>query len=95
MSEENLRCCRIRVSGRVQGVGFRMATWHLAQRLGVTGYAENLRNGDVEVLACGDADAVAELLSWLGEGPPAASVTEVAHEDIAKPEDIGTGFETR
>lgn len=51
--------------------------------LGVTGYARNLRDGRVEVLACGPADAVAALCGWLSEGPPGARVTDVHCETYA------------
>ena len=77
MTQERTRCY---VSGRVQGVCFRAATQEEANRLGVTGYARNLPDGRVEVLACGPAEAVAQLRSWLHRGPPAAQVTDVTCE---------------
>ncbi len=46
------------VYGRVQGVGFRYTTQHEAKRLGLTGYAKNMDDGSVEVVACGDAAQV-------------------------------------
>lgn len=46
------------VYGRVQGVGFRYTTQHEAQRLGLTGYAKNMDDGSVEVVACGESDRV-------------------------------------
>jgi len=70
-------CRQCWVSGRVQGVYFRGATQRRAEELGVTGYARNLPDGRVEVLACGAADAVASLCEWLWEGPPSARVTAV------------------
>lgn len=70
------------VSGRVQGVFYRASTRQRAGLLGVTGYARNLPDGRVEVLACGEPAAVAALCAWLREGPPAASVTEVLVEDV-------------
>ena len=70
-------CLRCRVTGRVQGVFFRGATRQQAQTLGVTGYARNLPDGAVEVLACGESDAVADLCGWLQVGPPAAAVQSV------------------
>ncbi len=51
-----------------------------AASLGLTGYARNLADGRVEVLACGDAAAVNELVAWLWEGSPASKVTDVATE---------------
>jgi len=74
------RCIRCFVSGRVQGVYFRASAAHEAQRLGITGHARNLPDGRVEVLACGDADALTRFKAWLHRGPPAAEVSAVACE---------------
>lgn len=70
-------CRRCRVEGLVQGVFFRASTRARAQQLGVTGWAKNLPDGSVEVLACGADEAVAQLCAWLREGPPQARVTTV------------------
>jgi acylphosphatase len=88
--------CRCRVSGRVQGVFYRASTRAQAQVLGVTGYARNLPDGSVEVLACGERAAVEALCAWLWQGPPAAEVARVEVESIATPELPGppTGFST-
>ncbi|MDD9869087.1 MAG: acylphosphatase, partial [Gammaproteobacteria bacterium] len=59
---------KIRVSGRVQGVGFRAFVRAQAQRRGVTGYARNLPDGRVEVALYGDADAVAQVRQAVAEG---------------------------
>lgn len=56
------------VYGRVQGVGFRFATQHQATALGLTGYARNLDDGSVEVVACGEQEQVDQLLAWLKQG---------------------------
>ena len=74
---------RCLVSGRVQGVFYRASTAERARALGITGYAKNLPDGRVEVLACGEAAAVEELCAWLWQGPPAAKVEAVAVEDAA------------
>jgi len=81
-------CLRCIVSGRVQGVFFRASTQRQAQQLGISGYARNLADGSVEVLACGAADAVQQLRAWLWVGPPAAGVTAVECEtvDVRVPE---------
>ena len=60
---------------------FRASTASVARRLGVTGYAVNLDDGSVEVLACGEASSVAELESWLWEGPSRAAVSGVEGHD--------------
>ena len=46
-----------------------------AESLGVTGFARNLPDGRVEVLAAGDEAAVEEFVAWLWEGSPASKVT--------------------
>ena len=54
-----------------------------AQRLGLRGYARNLPDGSVEVLACGEAPAVEALCRWLWQGSPASRVEAVRVEDGA------------
>jgi acylphosphatase len=73
---------RCLVAGRVQGVFYRASTRARAEELGVTGYARNLPDGRVEVLACGDAAAVDALCQWLWRGSPASSVREVVVEAL-------------
>lgn len=77
-----MACRRYKVSGRVQGVFFRVSTRDVAVALQITGHAVNLPNGSVEVLACGEPAAVAELERWLHDGPPGASVTGVEWFDV-------------
>ena len=83
---------RFTIKGRVQGVFFRASTRRVAESLGITGHAINLPNGDVEVLACGDAAALDQLAEWLHEGPPNASVTSVDAQDVEYQE--AQGFRT-
>jgi len=71
------------VSGRVQGVYYRASARQKAIELGVSGYASNLEDGRVEVLAVGETSAVETLIEWLFVGPPAAKVTTVDVEEIA------------
>ncbi len=73
---------RCLVSGRVQGVFYRASTRTRAESLGVTGYARNLPDGRVEVLACGRGAAVEALCEWLWVGPPAADVRSIEIEEI-------------
>lgn len=73
-----IRCI---VGGRVQGVYYRAATAEQAQRLNVDGWVKNLADGRVEVVAAGEAEAVAQLARWLWQGPPAARVDAVHVEE--------------
>lgn len=87
-------CRKFHVSGKVQGVFFRDSTRKKAVSLDITGYAINLDDGRVEVLACGDEDALADLESWLHEGSTSAKVTKVESSDVNvdySPEDFSTG----
>jgi acylphosphatase len=71
---------RARVTGRVQGVGFRYFAQREAQRLGLKGWVRNLSGGDVEVVAQGPEDALQEMLRTLRQGPPLAWVRDVVVE---------------
>jgi acylphosphatase len=88
-----MAAARFLVSGRVQGVGFRAATRAEALRLGVSGHARNLRDGSVEVIACGEGAVVDALDAWLRRGPPGARVDAVQRE--AWQGEIPRGFLTR
>ncbi|EGR0188973.1 acylphosphatase [Vibrio cholerae] len=77
MKKMEKQCSKFIVSGHVQGVGFRYHTSHQGLKLGLTGYAKNLNNGDVEVVACGAPERLEELYLWLQEGPKTASVRQV------------------
>lgn len=72
---------RFTIKGRVQGVFFRDSTRQIADSLGLKGHAINLSDGDVEVLACGDEQALTQLADWLQGGPPMAAVARVIAED--------------
>lgn len=75
-----MQASRFYVTGRVQGVFFRASTREQAERLGLKGYARNLPDGRVEVLAVGDDGAIAALERWLWKGPEHAHVEDVARE---------------
>ncbi len=79
---EHLRCRRFLVAGRVQGVFFRASARDVALELSLRGYAKNLHDGTVEVIACGQADAIDKLAAWLREGPRMAAVTSVDEEQL-------------
>ncbi len=75
-------CLRYLVSGKVQGVFFRASARFEAEALGVTGYAKNLANGHVEVIACGEPGSLERFRSWLSRGPQAARVSGVSCESM-------------
>jgi acylphosphatase len=92
--EAAMKSVRFLVGGRVQGVFFRASTRERAQALELRGFARNLPDGRVEVLAIGDDDAVEELAQWLHYGPSQARVDEL--ERIEAEDDAGIrGFEIR
>ena len=74
------------VSGRVQGVGFRFSARRRALELGLSGYARNLADGRVELLAQGKVASIDAFAEWLQRGPPTARVDTVQREpaDIAE-----------
>jgi acylphosphatase len=67
----------VRVSGRVQGVGYRDGMRSAALAHGVAGWVRNCRDGSVEAVLQGDAAAVEAVLGWARRGPPAARVAEL------------------
>jgi acylphosphatase len=75
-----------RVTGRVQGVGFRWWTRSQASRLGVVGTVRNADDGSVEVQARGSDHALAELERLLQEGPPHARVERVDRIPMSLPD---------
>jgi len=79
------------VSGKVQGVWYRASTQEMANQLGLTGWARNLADGRVEVMAFGEKAKVIQLYDWLHEGPKRAKVLAVSLEEIAWQEVEGFG----
>ncbi|MDH4021552.1 MAG: acylphosphatase [Gammaproteobacteria bacterium] len=77
---DELAARRFVVSGKVQGVFFRASTVRVAELLGIRGFARNLPDGRVEVLAMGDAVALGKLAAWLRQGPTLARVTDVTEQ---------------
>ena len=88
-----MAAARFFVEGRVQGVFFRASTREQATELGLRGYARNLHDGRVEVLAVGDVQALERLAEWLKHGPPHAHVTRVERIEADEGE-AGPDFST-
>ena len=76
------RARRFRVTGRVQGVGFRYFVRVEARALGLAGRVRNLRDGSVEVEAAGPETALADLAEALREGPRGARVEHVEETEL-------------
>lgn len=83
-----------RAEGRVQGVGFRYTCLHEAQRIGLSGWVRNARDGDVEVWAEGPKEKLDAMLQWLRRGPPGARV-DTLHYEICAPTGQYRGFDVR
>lgn len=76
---------RFRISGRVQGVGYRAFAARAGRALNLRGGARNLDDGRVEVIASGAIHALERLEAALGEGPSLARVSRVEAETLAVP----------
>jgi acylphosphatase len=88
-------CKKCLVAGRVQGVFYRGTAARRAQELTIRGYARNLADGRVEVLACGEDEAVETFVSWLWTGSSASKVTSVDVVDVPlESMQVGAGFHT-
>lgn len=84
-----------RISGRVQGVGYREGCVQQARALGVAGWVRNRRDGSVEALLHGPPERLGRLRAWLHAGPPLARVDSVVITPVAPPEPACAGFERR
>lgn len=88
---EDVSCAEIYVSGRVQGVYFRGFTQKTATILGLVGYAQNLPDGRVKVIAQGKRSDISELLDHLHVGPELSNVESIEVIWVA-PSDTFTDF---
>ncbi len=88
-----MKTSRLRIMGRVQGVGYRAWATRTAAALGLRGWVRNRTDGSVELFASGPDDAVSAMVEAAHRGPPAAHVEAV---EIADDEDDGSvGFSAR
>jgi len=80
------------VSGMVQGVGFRYFTQDAAEKLRVSGFVRNLRDGRVEVFVMGTPQQQAEFRAMLERGPRFSSISEIQEETAAPDPKYEGGF---
>ena len=89
-----MRQIKLLVSGRVQGVYFRLFTQRKARQLGVKGFVRNLADGQVEIVAEAEHEALEQLIAWSHKGPITARVDHVELADI-QVDEVFTAFEIR
>ncbi len=79
-----MRTIKVIIHGIVQGVSFRSSTKKTAELLGLSGYAKNLSDGSVEVLAQGKDDKILKLIEFLKKGPIGAKVDKIEIKEVLK-----------
>lgn len=82
----------IKVAGSVQGVGFRWKARETARSMKLTGYARNLPDGALEIVAQGPKEVLEKYVSWVKIGPGLARVDKIATE-FREPEEKYSSFE--
>ncbi len=80
---------RVRIEGRVQGVGFRYWVVREAENAGIDGWVRNRRDGSVEALFSGDEEIVRRMISHCHQGPPVAHVTALREFSAEPPAESG------
>lgn len=88
-----MRTVRLRIEGRVQGVGYRVWAIETAAGLGLRGWVRNRVDGSVEIRVSGTPPAITVLIEACEQGPRGALVARVAVTDEA--DDGSTGFAAR
>ncbi len=83
---------KIVVRGRVQGVAFRYCARNEAKKLNILGYARNMPDGTVELMAQGETDKVVLFFDWCKRGPSSARVDSYIKETVTSPKDY-QGFD--
>ncbi len=78
-----MKCVHLIVYGRVQGVFFRASVRDKASQLGLNGYAKNIPDGNVEVVAEGSEDKIKELIEFIKNSPGISKVAgvEIKHKE--------------
>lgn len=85
-----MRAVRIIVKGLVQGVGFRYFCYRAASELGIIGFAKNLLNGDVEIIAQGEKGLINDFIKRINTGPTFSTVTSIHAEEVKYDDNLKT-----
>ena len=85
-----METARLRITGRVQGVGYRLWATRTATSLGLRGWVRNRRDGTVEALVTGPSEQVAAMIEACWRGPYGGRVTDVT--TVADEDDGSLGF---
>lgn len=84
-----MKALNVRITGDVQGVGYRAWTQDAAKTRGLSGWVRNRRDGSVEAVIYGSDDKVGEMLAYFWQGPTASRVERVDSEPTAPPLQLG------
>ena len=83
----------VMISGKVQGVLFRISTQDKANELNLTGWVKNIFNNAVEIIAEGEREELSKFSGWLHLGPPNAAIDKISIEWNDQPERQFSSFE--
>lgn len=92
-NEATLQCWLVRISGRVQGIGYREACVQRARAAGITGWVRNRMDESVEAMLQGSPEQLDDMCAWLRDGMPAALVDDVKVTVVAPPFHRVDGFD--
>ncbi len=84
-----MKSLNVRITGAVQGVGFRAWTEQAAKTRGLSGWVRNRRDGSVEAVISGADDKVDEMLAYFWQGPSASRVERVESAPADFPMQLG------
>ena len=84
-----MKCIKITITGRVQGVWFRKHTKERADELGILGTIQNIMDRSVLIIAQGEENNLNEFLKYCHKGSPLSNVTNVSSEDLI-PQDLSS-----
>lgn len=81
-----MKVVKLKIYGRVQGVFFRQSATHHAKKLGLSGWARNVGDGTVEILAQGEDASLQKFIQWCHRGPILAKVEKVEILPLEEPD---------